>query len=252
MTITVSTQKLIDVLTDALHLADYRGVHLSSHRGPWREEPGNVDLLAFTSGCLSVLGHTWIPVEGDLRAAVWPVQAATTVKSLCTSWIKGGGKDNHTVELDMVLADPPPNAKEGEHPGWVVTLSETPTLIPSDNEFQFHAHHEGKVPIRTWQRVLAPPAGLPFEEVTDDDEVVPSDVEAALTLWGPGVLSPLVKVASRRGMTVQLFRSQFRRTQVVQIGDTWIGAAWPYKPLPGEHGVEPSIEPVFTELVGAE
>jgi len=64
-------------------------------------------------------------------------------------------------------------------------------------------------------------------------------------------LAGLVAVAKRRKMTMQFFESSFRRVQVVQIGDTFLGAAMPGKPLPGEHGEQPSIEPVIAELVDA-
>lgn len=245
MTITIATKRLIDTLTDALQTADniVGGVHLSTSRAPWRDEPGNVDLLAFTSTDRFTVGHTWIPIDGQIVAAVWPVESAATVLAICKSLLSRRGK-NHTVDVDMVRADPAPDAKDDEHPGWVVTLSETPALFASDTEFQFHAHQEAKFPINNMRRILAPAQELPIE--------VEESPESALTLWSPGVLAPLVSVARRRGMQLQFFRSQFRSIQVVQIGDTWLGAASPGMPLPGDHGEQPSIEPVLgNELVSA-
>jgi S-DNA-T family DNA segregation ATPase FtsK/SpoIIIE len=244
MTITIATKKLIDTLTDALQTADNAvgGIHLSTHRGPWRDEPGNVDLLAFTSTDRWTVGHTWIPIDGQSVAAVWPVESAATVLAICKSLLSRRGKD-HTVDVDMVRADPPPDVKDDEHPGWVVSVSETPALFASDTEFQFHAHPEGKFPIGNMRRILAPATELPLE--------VEESTESALTLWSPGVLAPLVAVAKRRNMQMQFFRSPFRSVQVVQIGDTWLGAAMPGTPLPGDHGEQPSIEPVFAELVSA-
>jgi S-DNA-T family DNA segregation ATPase FtsK/SpoIIIE len=248
VTITVSTAKLIDTLTDALQTADNAvgGVHLATHRAPWRDEPGNVDLLAFTSTDRYTVGHTWIPVDGQLVASVWPVENAATVLTICKSLLSRRGKE-HTVDIDLTHAEPLPDAEDDENPGWVVTLSETPALFASDTEFQFHAHPEDKFPIRSMRRVLRF-AEYPFSE---DEEPLE---ETALTLWSPGILAPLVAVAKRRKMSMQFFRSSFRRLQVVQIGDTWLGAAIPGTPLPGEHGEQPSIEPIFAEfdLVGAE
>lgn len=248
MTITVATTKLIDVLTDSLQTATNfhgGGIHLASQRGPWREEPGNVDLLAFTSTTGSAVGHTWIPVDGQMWPHVWPCENAVTVLAICKSLLQRRGKE-HTVDIDLVRAEPPADAKEDEHPGWIVSVSETPALFASDTEFQFHAHPEDKFPIRAMQRILQPATELPLDVEESED--------TPLTLWSAGVLAPLVSVAKRRKMQMQFFRSPFRKVQVVQIGDTWIGAATPATPLPGEHGEQPSIDPVFAEfpLVGAE
>ncbi|CAA0129283.1 Uncharacterised protein [Mycolicibacterium vanbaalenii] len=238
MTISVATASLVDLLTDALHTAAPHtgGVHLSSHRAPWKEEPGDVDLLAATSTTGSVVGHMWIPVEGNLTSAVWPVGSTTTALGVLRRLAKKG--DNHSVDIDMYQADPPENLKEGEHPGWIVTIAETSALFDSDTEFQFHAHDASKFPLRRAGMLLR---GQILK--ADDDE---EDYAATpLTLWSAGVMGPLVKVAKRRGGTIRLFRSSDQRTQLVQIGDTWIGAAYPSPPLPGEPKDAPSIEPVL-------
>jgi len=162
MTITVSTAKLIDALTDALQTAsnDVGGVHLATHRGPWREEPGNVDLLAFTSTDRYTVGHTWIPVDGQAVPTVWPCESAVTVIQICKSLLSRRGKE-HTVDIDSMMAATPPDMKEDENPGWVVTLSETPALFASDTEFQFHAHAEERFPIQNMRRILTPNSALP-------------------------------------------------------------------------------------------
>lgn len=242
MTITVATAKLIDALTDALQTAG-DGVHLATHRGPWRDEPGNVDLLALTSTDRYTVGHTWIPIDGQAMPSVWPVPDAVTVLALCKSLLARRGKE-HTVDIDLVQADPPADAKDDEHPGWVVSLSETPALFASDTEFQFHAHNETKFPVRAMARVLRSTSGLP-PEAEDFEEMGP------LTLWSAGVLAPLVAVAKRRKAQMQFYRT-LGSVQVVQIGDTWLGAATAGTPLPGDHGSQPSIEPVFGELGAAE
>ncbi|MEU9805471.1 DNA translocase FtsK [Mycobacterium sp. NPDC050853] len=234
MSITVSTSALIDILGDALQTASNTvgGVHLATHRAPYKDEPGDVDLLCATSTTKYVLGHTWIPADGRLTAAVWPVESVKTVKAICES-LKKKSKE-HTVDIDMAMAEPPEDAKTDEHPGWTVTLSETPTLFDSDTEFQFHAHHESKFPINGVHRMLTG-ATQPI----DDYEETP------LTMWSAIVLAPLVAVARGRGMPMRFFRSPVRRLQVVQIGDTWLGAAVPTTPVPGDASDEPTIEPVL-------
>jgi hypothetical protein len=242
MSFTVSTVKLIDALTDALQTASgyHGGIHLATHRAPYREEPGDVDLLVATSTTGTVLGHTWIPIDGHLTTSVWPIGSTRTALAVLKDLAKKG--ENHTVDIDLEVAPEPENLKEGEHPGWIVTVSESAALFDFDTEFQFHAHHESKFPMHRASQFLT-------GRITrsDDDEWV----ETPLTLWSAGVLEPLVKVAKRRGGTIRLFRSADHPLQMVQIGDTWLGAAYPANRLPGEPTDQPSIEPVLGGLVGA-
>lgn len=244
MTITVSTSKLIDLLTDAMETASTHtgGVHLACHRAPYRDEPGDVDLLAATSTASAVMGHTWIPVDGiNLIPSVWPVGATATALGVLKRLSKKS--EDHQVDIAMAEADPPENLKEGEHPGWIVTISETSALFDSDTELQFHAHDDSKFPMGGVARLLSGKAKAPESE---------GYKETSLTLWGAGVLGPLVKVAKRNGGTMRFYRNPEARLQVVTIGDTWIGAAYPSKALDGEPTDGPSIEPVLDGLVGAE
>lgn len=236
--LTVATSKLVDLLTDAMDTCSSRtgGVHLSSHRAPYKTEPGDVDLLAATSTTGSVVGHTWIPVDGRLTAAVWPLSSASTALEVLKRLSKKG--DNHSVDIDMYQADPPENLKEGEHPGWIVTIAETAALFSSDTELQFHAHDASKFPLRRAAMLLA---GQILKADEDEDHE-----DTSLTLWSAGVMGPLVKVAKRNGGTIRLYRSEDRRTQLVQIGSTWIGVAYPSPPIPGEPTDGPSVEPVLT------
>ncbi|SLF46963.1 DNA translocase FtsK [Mycobacteroides abscessus subsp. bolletii] len=235
MSIIAETTKLIDGLTDGLATArsGTDGVHLVTTRAPWRDEPGDVDLLAVTSTNRYVLGHTWFPVDGHIDPMVWPRSSAGDALALMKSWSKGKGKD-HTTHIDITLADPPENAKDDEHPGWTVTLSEAPALFDSDNKFEFHAHHGDRFPISIVHRIYT------GQFVTKEDYV-----EVPMTSWSATVLAPLVEIAKRRNMNIKMFRSPERLVQLVQIGDTWIGMAVPATPLPGEPTDGPDIEPVL-------
>lgn len=238
MSITVATKKLIEVLSDAFHTAGDRGVHIATYRAPWKDEPGDVDLLAVTSTTGFVMGHTWIRCDGQLRApAVWPLSSTASLMAICKSLAKKGDENNeHTVDLDMVTADYGENNAEDEHPGWTVTLTETPALFDSDTEFTFHAHPEIKFPINGVRRILS-------ASPRPDGEKAPEP--SLLTMWSASILAPLTKVASRRGEPLQFFRAEDRPTQRVQIGDTWIGAASPRLPEPGVQISEPTIEGVL-------
>lgn len=240
MTITIATANLIDTLTDALQTGSdvVGGIHLATQRGEYGDEPGVIDLLTATSTDRFVIGHTWIPCDGSMVAQVWPVESAKTVLAICKSL--GQKSKEHTVDVDVVQAPPPEDPKEGEHPGWTVTLSETPALFESDTEFQFHAHHESKFPTRMARRFLS---GFASE---DEVAVLPTQ----LTQWGAHVLAPLVAVSKRRKSPMKFYRSLSSMVQVVQIGDTWLGAAMPIKALPGESTSAPSIDPVLGDTAG--
>lgn len=234
MTLTVSTAKLVDLLTDGLETTGGgRGIHLATHRAPYKDEPGDVDLLAATSTTGYVLGHTWIPVDGHLTPTVWPPFSARNALVLLQKLSKKG--ETHTVDISLVEADPPEDLKEGEHPGWIVTITESAALFDADTKFEFHAHHESRFPINSAARWLS---GL--VPVDDDDYV-----DSSLTLWHAGVMGPLVKVAKRNGGTIRLFRSHEHALQVVQIGPTWLGAARPSERLPGEPTYSPGVDPVL-------
>lgn len=235
MSIIAETTKLVDGLTDGLATAKggLDGIHLATTRAPWRDEPGDVDLLAVTSTNRYVLGHTWFPVDGRIDPMVWPFRSVCDALALVKSWSKGKGKD-HTVHIDITLADPPENAKDDEHPGWTVTLSEAPALFDSDNKFEFHAHHGDRFPISIVHRIYT------GQFVSKADYV-----EVPMTAWSATVLAPLVEVAKRRNMSIKMFRSPERLLQLVQIGDTWIGMAVPSTPLPGDPTDGPDIEPVL-------
>ncbi|AQT78292.1 hypothetical protein B1R94_02145 [Mycolicibacterium litorale] len=236
MTITVATKKLIDALTDGMQTA-YSGIHLGTHRGPFGEEPGDVDLLSVTSSTGYVAGHTWLPCEGQMAAMVWPVSDTKTVVTIARSLLARRGKE-HTVDIDMVVADPPEDGgKDGEHPGWVVTVRETPALFESDTEFQFHAFPEGRFPIDGVNRMLR---GL-FRPTEGFEE-------SPLTVWSASVIGPVVAVAQRRNSTMQFFTSPQTHRVLVQIGDNWLGAVMPVKVGSETRTDGPSVEPVLPEL----
>ena len=193
--------------------------------------------MAFTSTDTKVVGHTWIPVDGQNISSVWPIPSARDVLQLCRSLAKKG--DAHSVDIAVQLAPRNPDAKKDDHPGYTVIISETPALFDSDTAFEFHAHAEDKFPLRTIRRIFHDPL-LTAIDPTEVEEAAPLG-----TVWGAGVLTPLAAVAKRRKMQIRMFRSPVRKLQVVQIGDAWLGAAIPAPPIPGEPVDEPSIDPVL-------
>lgn len=246
MTVTVSTALLIGLLADALQTAETDpeefsvGIHIATHRSGFGDEPGNVDLIAVTSTDRFVVGHTFDVADGQITPSVWPVESAKAVQFICKGLLSARGKD-HTVDLEVVEHVPdgePAGDEKAAHPGYTVTLTETPALFDTDTEFQFHALHESNFPLANLRRIL--------DGVGDDEKVAGEPGDGTETIWGARVLAPLTAIARRRKAPMHFYRRPGAWAQVVQIGATWIGAAMPVKPLPGEGRQEPSIEPLLT------
>lgn len=242
MTITVSTVQLIETLTDSVQTTEEDpaamcpGIHIATHRAPYGDEPGNLDILAATSTDRFVLGHCTIVVNGQVIPTVWPVDATKTVITICKQLVAARGKE-HTVDLETVevVADGDVSGDEKDtHPGYVVTLRETPALFDTDTEFQFHADHESRFPLATVHQVLSGDAAR--------DE---KHTQGAETQWAPRVLTAITAVAKRRKSPMRFFRYQHQAPHLVQIGPNWLGAAMPIRSLPGEELKEPSIEPLI-------
>lgn len=240
MTLTVGTSTLIGLLTDALQTAETdpeavaTGLHVATHRDDFGDEPGAVDLIAITSTDTRVAGHTFDIVNGQVVPSVWPVNAAMTVLAICKNLIKVRGKE-HTVDIEVVEQVPdgePSGDEKPDHPGYLVTVSETPALFDTDTEFQFHADHEARFPLDGIRRIIL---GEGSESGVKSD--------GSETHWNPHVLAPLAAIARRRKERIMFYRFA-QHAQAVQIGDSWIGAAMPITPIAGEYS-GPTITPLI-------
>lgn len=238
MILTVETKQLIELLTDALQTVGI-GIRIGTGRGHLGDEPGEQGLLTATSSTGFVMGHCWIPCisNGVMPDSVWPEDSARNVLAICKSLSRKGSDDQqHTVDISLDRA-PIVDGVTGddEHPGWTVTMQETPALFDSDTEFQFHAHHESRFPVGRVAEILA--GGY-----TPDVRYK----SVPLTQWSPSVLKPIVAVAARRRCPIQMFRATGRAVHLVQIGDSWLGAATQQLPDSDRPADGPSIEPVLT------
>jgi hypothetical protein len=237
--VTVSTKRLIELLTDALQTSseELPGIHIATHRAADCEEPGVTDLLSATSTTGYVLGHSWVQVIGQLPAAVWPHNSTRTALAVLKDLArKSGGQDEestHTVDIRVELADAEADNGPENHPGWTITILETPALFDGDTEFQFHAEHASKAPIESLASLLA---GI--ESTTRLEQ---SQEDIPLTKWSPGVLAALVAIAKRRKAQIEVYRQAGRRSHRVQIGHQWLGVAMPATITPEERSDSPSI-----------
>lgn len=196
MTITVATAKFVGLLTDALQTAETDpeevsvGVHIATHRDGFGDDPGKYDLVTITSTDRFVVGHTFDIVAGQVVPSVWPVDAAKTVLLICKGLLAARGKE-HTVDIEVVEHVPdgkPAGDDTPDHPGYTVTLSETPALFDTDTEFQFHADHESKFPLAGMRKILGGES---------DGEKVDGEPGGAETVWGPRVLMPSMQPMRR-------------------------------------------------------
>lgn len=248
MTITVGTANLIGLLTDALSTSDKSGdlglgVHMATHRDGHGDEPGEVDLLAATSTDRFVVGHGFVPVDGQIPTSVWPVDSTRTVIHVCQSLLSAHGRD-HTVDVEVVEVLPSgPVNKDGADADstFMVTLRETPALFDSETEFQFQAQSERSFPTRTVWRSLT-------GRLTD-----PKFRPSVETGWSPKILASVTAVAKRQKEPMWFYPTPGGFCQRVQIGGSWIGAAMPIRPAPGESDrTEPSIDPLLVKPEGAD
>lgn len=219
MTVTVATKRLIDLLTDALATSADDvggGIRVGCHRGAAGSEPGVSEWLTSVSTTGTVMGHTWIACTGQVEASVWPEESARNVLAICKSLARKGDEDNaHTVDISLGGAPIVDGVTgDGEHPGWLVTVQETPALFDSDTEFQFHASHESRFPISGAVSLLS--GGYKPD---------PRFTSMPLTQWSAAVIKPLCAVAARRKQPIRMFRQPGTAAHLVQIGDSWIGAA---------------------------
>ncbi len=245
--ITIEAGKLANLLTDLLDTADEtRGIHLATHRAAIGDEPGETDVLAGLSSTGFVLGHTWAECIGQGESTVWTVDAAAIVVSICKTLAAKGSKEQQvTVDILTSVAPPPDGElKDGELPEWAVTVRETPALFDSDTVFEFHAQHANTFPVETFRRVF-----------TDDMELSdPSWRDLMLSVWNPHVLAPLLKIAKRHSTprhveAIRLYRKEDRAVQRVEIGDSWIGAVMPIKPV--DRSDLPGIDALLPNQVNA-
>lgn len=241
MTLTVNTSKLIGLLTDALQTADVKlgtGVHMATHRDGYGDEPGQTDLLAATSTNRFTVGHGRVPVDGQVATSVWPVDSTQTVVHVCKALVEKYGKD-HTVDIDVAEMAPPPDTNEDgqdTHPGFMVTLRETTMLFDSETKFAFQAKSDRSFPTRTVYRTLT-------GQLTDDKYVPSGEIG-----WSPRVLAAVTAVAKRSKSTMWWYRLPSSPVWLVQVGDSWLGAAVPAKRAPGEAARSaPDTDPLFAE-----
>lgn len=237
MTVTINTGSLMGLLADAIQTSDQKskqplGIHISTHRGSYGAEPGVIDLLAATSTDRFMVGHGFIPAEGQLPSCVWPLDAVRTAQRICKEFADARGSD-HTVDIEMSRRT---DGDGDEY--YLVTLRETPALFEAATKFEFRASTEEGYPLKgVWRALTGQPSAKKY---TPSNEVG----------WSPRLVAAISAVAKRQKDSMWWYRTPGSPTWRVQIGGSWIGAINPIKAAPGSKHEEPTIETLLVPQDG--
>jgi hypothetical protein len=232
---TIQTRKFLGLLDDLLITAGnipddetFNGIHISSARGPWEEEPGDTDLIVGISGNGEVVGNTWLPGIGSIEAGFWSNVNVKNIKYVFTPLAKKHDKDN---------ADDPHHVTIVVDNGFITIIEETadePTELQfpvEDNDFPL----EGVSKWITGQSSVNAPRDKNNEPGED----------GALTVWTPA-LGLVLSVAKRRKQFLRLYRGDHAaKIYLAQIGDTWRGAIKPHVPEIGTMDVDQPDSDLF-------
>ena len=232
---TIQTRKFLGLLDDLLITASpkddeptFNGIHISSARGAWDEEPGEVDLLVGVSANGEVSGNTWLPGIGSIESGFWSFANVKNVKfvfaPLAKKHDKEKGDDPHHVNI---IVDN----------GFVTIVEET---ADEPTELQFPLE-ETDFPYSGIVKLIKGEisGNTPKDQNGSDAE------DGALTVWTPA-LGLVLKVASRRKELLRLYRGDHSaKMYLAQIGNTWRGSIKPYVPDVGTIDVEKPDSDIF-------
>lgn len=207
------------------------GVLLHTDRGhPYPSEPGKSDLLIGTAASKHAAGHTFIECEGQMTPMLWPTSWATAVVQVFKPMVKAN-KD-HQVEI----------SRAGEH----VTVQEDPNLFDDGMKLEFKTGDLDHYPRSIWKLLDEHPSGNRPARNGKRPEKPRLDLS-------PGALLPFLKIAQRRGTTINLFKYHQERLVLLEIGARYRGYLVPVryetdKTSVGQAAFEPDGEIYYPDL----
>lgn len=235
----VQTRALIGLLSDLILTASkdpdagvLGTVLLHTGRGAVGDEPGQTDLLVGGSTDRFVAGHTYTACSGQLAApTLWAVR---DIKSLIAVFKDPAKKDEmHAVDITR--------------DGLLVTVQEDPNLFDDGLRLSFaQVSLDGYPGVRLYSNLDRHTADI--VENSDGDMV---DALARTDL-GSAQLDAFVKVAARRKLPVQLYRTHQAEAILVQVGGHYRGLLMPVRYEPDGDERRPFAElhtPDLDELV---
>jgi hypothetical protein len=197
--IRISTGALCTLLADLVPLAApedgggaMAGVLLHTDRGhPSPSEPGKSDLLIGTAASKFAAGHTFTEIEGQMTPMLWPTSWVTAVIQVFKPMTKANR--DHQVQI----------TRAGDH----VLVQEDPNLFDDGMRLEFKTGDLEHYPRSIW-RLLA-------ERPTASRMKRPDKPRLDIS---PGALLPFLKLAQRRGTTLNLFKYHQERLVLLEIG----------------------------------
>lgn len=232
MTVRVKTSALIELLTDLAFTAGEPGdpagrilLHSASGYAD-SSEPGKSQLLVGTSTDRFAVGHTWCVAEGHTNPMLWPVLDAAAVVNVFKPLTKGNA--DHAVSI----------RRKGDE----ITVQEDADLFGEGTALTFTVGDLDGFPRGVWDIL-----GHRLFPAQRDPAVPRTDLS-------PARLTAFAKVAVRRKAPVELYRTHQLQPVLVQIGQSYRGAAMPvswYSPGeedPTRYGIEPSTDLYAADL----
>jgi hypothetical protein len=202
------------------------GVLLHTDRGhPWPSEPGKSDLLIGTAASKFGAGQAFTESEGQMTPMLWPTNWVHAVVGVFKPMTKAN-KD-HQVQI----------TRAGDH----VTVQEDPNLFDDGMRLEFKTGDLDKYPRSIWKLLAEKPPTH-----------VRRPVKPRLDLT-PSILLPFLKIAQRRGTTINLFKYHQERLILLEIGGRFRGYVVPSwyetdKTAVGDAAHEPDGEIYFPDL----
>jgi hypothetical protein len=203
------------------------GVLLHTDRGhPRPSEPGKSDLLIGTAASKFAAGHAFTESEGQMTPMLWPTNWVHAVVGVFKPMTKAN-KD-HQVQI----------TRAGDH----VTVQEDPNLFDDGMRLEFKTGDLEHYPRSIW-RLLAEKPLVSREKRADKPRL---DIT-------PAILAPFLKIAQRRGTTINLFKYHQERLVLLEIGGRFRGYLVPSryetdKTSVGDAAHEPDGEIYFPDL----
>jgi S-DNA-T family DNA segregation ATPase FtsK/SpoIIIE len=223
MSVRVATRPLLGLLTDLARTADAAAeagalgaVLLCTGRGYHGTEPGRVELLGGMSTDRRAMAYAHLPCVGQLPGPV--LVSLRDLRNVVSVFKAAAGRDTdnrHAVELEIT----------GEGEGDVI-VREDPNLLDDGVSLRFGSLDLAGFPARTIVRVVS---GASWPDVVGGRCVVPRDGRQVLALPRVDVLAralaPFAAVGKRRGAPLQLFTRHHLAPVLLQVGDSYRGAA---------------------------
>jgi hypothetical protein len=233
--IRIATGALCTLLADLAPLAApedgggaLAGVLLHTDRGhPWPGEPGKSDLLIGTAASKVGAGQAFTESEGQMTPMLWPTSWVTAVVGVFKPMARAN-KD-HQVEI----------TRAGDH----VMVQEDPGLFNDGMRLEFKTGDLEHYPRSIWRLLAERPPTLRRDKRPEKPRI---DI-------APGVLAPFLKIAQRRGVTINLFKYHQERLILLEIGARFRGYLVPVryetdKTSVGQAAHEPDGEIYFPDL----